>query len=335
MEIFLDHASGSFLKPKAKTAMLNAFDSWANPSSNHYLGKQNQKHFNKLTETFREKCNIDPNSAIVFLSGVSEGNALVYNSSRLPILKSEYEHASNKLNPKGEVFSFEDLSNIASPHLVSCLSVHNETGLRFDLTPFHDVLKANKCEIHIDAAQEKNIDFKASKADYMVISSNKMGGPIGIAAVVSKPNLTPFIFGKQQFGFRGGTQALPLIAGFVEAIEDNSEHYKKLNDYLKTKIDSKYFLETHVKNERFVDYIVCMVFDFSASELIAFLDMNDIYVSAGSACDSGAMDGIKAVEKYGFHKSCAIRVSFGWNTSIADLDFFASKFNQFLLKRTL
>jgi cysteine desulfurase len=334
MEIFLDHASGSFLKPKARNAMLNAFDSWANPSSNHYLGKQNQKHLNKLKETFREKCNIDPNSAVIFLSGVSEGNALVYNSSRLPILKSEYEHASNKLNPKGSLFSFKDLSNIDSPHLISCLSVHNETGLIIKLDPFHDLLKANKCEIHIDAAQEKNINFKASKADYMVVSSNKMGGPIGIAAVISKPNLRPFVFGKQQHGFRGGTEALPLIAGFVEAIDDNSQHFSDLNRFLKSKIDSKYFLSSHC-NEEFADHIVCLVFDFSASELIAFFDFQGIYISAGSACDSGAMDGIKAVEKYGFHKSCAIRVSFGWNTSKAEVEIFAQKFNQFVQKRSL
>ncbi|WP_163314374.1 aminotransferase class V-fold PLP-dependent enzyme, partial [Enterobacter hormaechei] len=60
-----------------------------------------------------------------------------------------------------------------------------------------------------------------SCADYLILSSHKIGGPKGVGAIIAVSDLVmPKALvrgGGQEKGHRAGTEALPVIAGFGAA----------------------------------------------------------------------------------------------------------------------
>ena len=79
--------------------------------------------------------------------------------------------------------------------------------------------------LHTDAAQAfQFLDCAADRlgVDMMTLSAHKIYGPKGVGALYIR-NHTPFLpattGGGQEFGWRSGTENVPLIAGFAKAVE--------------------------------------------------------------------------------------------------------------------
>jgi cysteine desulfurase len=73
----------------------------------------------------------------------------------------------------------------------------------------------------------------------VTISSHKIGGPMGVAALVLKKGLEvqPFIIGGGQQGFlRAGTENLPAIIGFAEAVSEVTSNLLKYQIHTKNLI---------------------------------------------------------------------------------------------------
>ena len=79
--------------------------------------------------------------------------------------------------------------------------------------------------LHVDAVQAAGriaVDLGALGADSLALSSHKIGGPKGAGALLLAEGreIGPLIAGGgQERGRRGGTPALPAIAGFAAAAE--------------------------------------------------------------------------------------------------------------------
>ena len=359
--IYLDCAATSRILPKAKEAMLYIYDKWgsefANCSAQYNAGKKSNQYLNKLRARLYEIFNIPENYVLVFTSCASESNSLIFHSSKLPILVDRFSHPSCKNFPSCKLFSLGKLEEYIKEQssLVSLSLVQHETGMKYDHELALNLSKKYNSKLHIDASQVKKIDVKNLNADYITISSHKLGGPIGIAAVISKSLLNAQIFGgSQEFNMRAGTQALPLITGFVEACSQMQEndffedHFKELKNYMKKLIDSNYFLENLI-NAEFVDNIVCLVLDkIPSSELAAFMDLNGIAIGIGSACKSGSLDGMDAIVQLNLEENAmlyknaeynklseqnVVRISFDFATTKNDIEIFANKFNEFMKVR--
>lgn len=330
--IYLDWASTAFLMPVAEEKMLEAYKNWSNPGALHQNGVYNASFLNKLTKEFKEILNLGADYEIVFTSSATESNNLVFNSSSLPILAFKYAHSSVKNFPEVNFFETTEelIEKISSKrYLISFETVHHECGIEIDLEQIKNLSQKYSFFYHLDASQNKN--FKnINDADYITISSHKIGGPIGIALVAFKKNLKPMFFGGgQQKGIRPSTVPIPLIAGFLAALKNTNKDYANLKNIMLENIDQSFFLEKQIQ-ENFCNHIICLLTkNYTGSELLAFLDIHNISVSIGSACTSGALDGVKILKKYGFVPENAIRVSFGWETKEEDILEFCKIFNSF------
>ncbi len=109
--------------------------------------------------------------------------------------------------------------------LVSIMTANNEIGVLQPLQELSSLCKEKGIAIHSDAAQALGqIDLQPDLlgVDFMSISSHKLYGPKGIGALILKSDLPilPLQWGGgQESGLRPGTIPVPLVVGFVKAVE--------------------------------------------------------------------------------------------------------------------
>ena len=137
------------------------------------------------------------------------------------------------------------------------MMVNNETGALYDLAEASRLIKL-KCPeaiFHIDATQSyMKVRFtkRSIGADMITLSSHKIEGPKGVGAlvidkkIIKSQGLAPIILGGgQENGLRSGTENVPAIAAFGEAVrigmqglDENIEKMSTLRKYLIEKISS-------------------------------------------------------------------------------------------------
>lgn len=129
----------------------------------------------------------------------------------------------------------------------------------------------------------------------MTISSHKINGPQGIAALIIKNgiDIDPFILGGgQESGMRSGTENIAAIAGFAKACElineklQDSSRQGALRDLFEEKISelgAVIFAQEvpRVKNTSFFGFP-----SIDGATLITALDKYGIGIASGSACSS-------------------------------------------------
>ena len=103
---------------------------------------------------------------------------------------------------------------------------NNETGVMQPVAEAAAICRRHGALLHVDAVQAAGrmaVDLAALGADTLAVSSHKLGGPQGAGALLLAPvlaSIAPLIAGGgQERGRRGGTPALPAIAGFAAAAD--------------------------------------------------------------------------------------------------------------------
>jgi cysteine desulfurase len=122
--------------------------------------------------------------------------------------------------------------------LVSVMWANNEVGT---LQPVHEVVQLARphgIPVHSDAVQavgQVPVDFAASGLDAMTVSGHKIGGPVGVGALLARRDapLTPVLHGGgQERGVRSGTLDTPSIRAFgvavAAAVGRRAEHARHL-----------------------------------------------------------------------------------------------------------
>lgn len=189
------------------------------------------------------------------------------------------------------------------PTLVSVQWVNNETGIIQDIEKISEIVHKYGAYLHTDAVQAYShipINVRKIGIDFMSVSGHKFGCPKGIGFLYIKEykSIDPLIYGTQERGMRGGTENIPYIMGMEKAAELNLnllDHY----DYIRKNniingIYFKYNLEKlgctiNFKNNyhKLNNVISCTLPKGNVAEyVIRMLSMKEIYVSAGSACNS-------------------------------------------------
>jgi cysteine desulfurase len=140
--------------------------------------------------------------------------------------------------------------------------------------------------------------------------------------------------GGHEFGYRQGTENLPGVLGFAAAVEKIRIVEPGLADWLSRSegiadcmLDLEYPFQ--IAGGEMVGWgahicAIAMPHLSAAAQLIRF-DAMGFAVSAGSACSSGTLKRSRALEAFGIDEDTAsrtIRVSFGWNTTSAEIDAF-------------
>lgn len=344
MRNYLDHNATSPLRPSAKAAMLAAMDVTGNASSVHNEGRAARQIIDDAREVIaRELGVIAP--MVVFTSGGSEANNLALKGVNVDrLLVSAIEHpsvleaakASGKrvemipVTPDGMVDLDALRSMLPGPRaLVSVMLANNETGVVQPLPEIAALAHEQGALLHTDAVQafgKVPVNFGLLGSDMMTISAHKLGGPMGIGALIIRDGLPvqPLIHGGgQELRRRAGTENVVAIAGFAAASSDMNRNINTLRDRLETELeDATVFGQKVARLPNTTCFaLLCM----NAETLLMAFDLEGIAVSSGSACSSGKVAKSHVLAAMGIAPeiaSAAIRVSLGWNTAVENIEHF-------------
>lgn len=219
--------------------------------------------------------------------------------------------------------------------LVSAMMVNNELGTLLPIREAVPLIRRNapSALIHCDAVQAAGklpLKVLTLDVDMMSVSGHKLHAPKGVGALYVKRGvrLVPRQFGGgQESGLRSGTEAVPAIAAFGEAIGALSPaptqmaHYSALRERLIDRLRSFDNVVLHTP-ENGVPYILNFsVVGFKSETLVHFLAERDIYVSAGSACAKGHESHVlKALELPKEEIASSLRVSLCMDNRPEDID---------------
>ncbi len=195
--------------------------------------------------------------------------------------------------------------------LVSVTAADSETGTLQPIGEIAKVIKIfrqkNKSSLpyfHTDASQAAaHFDLNAEKlgVDLMTISAHKLGGPLGIGGLFVRrgTKIEPIIFGGGQNKLRSGTENVPGIVGFAEALRLNhagkkseNARVKKLRDALERgifKTIPKVVLNGHPQ-KRLPNFLNISILDVEGEAMLLMLDEFGIMVGTGSACNSQSLE---------------------------------------------
>jgi cysteine desulfurase len=344
--IYLDHAATTPLRPEAAEAMRGGFEQWANPSSPHAEGRSARAALEEARE--RVKAALGWDGEVIFTSGASEALALGLGRAKAERkLVSAVEHdAAFRAAPDAEVVPLAEddetgLICLDMDHLRTALqrggravvavqSVNSETGTV--LLPYDD------CHV-VQAVREAGSVFLADcsqsagkvplpDADLIVVSAHKLGGPIGIGALLARDFALLEPSGGQERGYRSGTENLPGVLGFAAALEAGGietwpTSYPQRYEFQDMLEQSGEILRPGTQ----CSHIIAVASErLSAAALLIRFDALGFSISAGSACSSGTLKRSRALQAFGIDEDLAdrtVRVSMGWNTTPAELEAFA------------
>lgn len=364
--IYFDYNASTPLCEAAQIAITQGLQAFGNPSSVHGTGQASRK----IVEDARHKIAraIDLGTGdVIFTSGATEAiNTIFYTPDFQTIITSEIEHdaaiksleavkASTdkkcdfiKVHSSGEV-DLEHLETLLktapAPTLVSVMYVNNETGVIQPVEKIVALCRQYGAFFHCDAVQAFGrfpLSFKDLDFDYMSISAHKCGGPKGCGALIKKrdiPYAPLLVGGGQEMNMRGGTQNLLCIAGFgaaaVDAIErlDAYAQLEKLRSKLEDTI-LEYCPQAVVHGKgapRAANTISLTMPGIAAQTQLMRFDLEDIAVSAGSACSAGVQKISHVLQAMSVPvdiASCAIRISLGHGSTEQDVDQFIKIWKQ-------
>lgn len=376
--IYLDYNATAPLLVGARVAMVDALDLMGNPSSVHFEGRAARAVVEKARRQVARLVGADA-SGVVFTSGATEAAATVLTPTfkmgkadltigRLFVGAVEHpcildggrfdarQVARIAVDHNGQIIpqaledALADHDAAKGPALVCLMLANNETGIVQSMDDAANIVKRHGGILVVDAVQAVSriiVDIEALDADFLILSSHKIGGPKGAGALISASDIlrpTPLIpGGGQEKGHRSGTENPAAIAGFGAAAEWASTHLESDQRRVANLRDR---LEEGIR-QRCAD---CIIYGSEVARLpntsffaipgmksetvqIAF-DLAGIAVSAGSACSSGKVGPSHVLTAMGFDaKQGGIRVSLGSATSASDIDAFLAAFENIVGKR--
>ena len=219
--------------------------------------------------------------------------------------------------------------------LVAVMAANNETGVTQPVREISAICREAGALLLVDAVTAAGkIELDAGLCDYLTLSAHKLGGPQGVGVLVAAdaaplaPQLTG---GGQQRGVRAGTENLSGIAGFgaaAKAVSDGAEErdrVARIRDHFE--IALKAALPDAVifgaAASRLGNTSNVALPGLAAENIVMALDLDGVMVSSGSSCSSGKIAPSHVLSAMGVAEDLAgasIRVSFGWNSVIADAD---------------
>lgn len=365
--IYLDNAATTKIHPEVIKTITNIMtDIWGNPSSLHQLGQEAKLVLDASRKIISQYINCKQNE-IIFTSGACEANSLAIQGymDKHPhsvLITTAIEHKSIqslcidrnyntrfvRVDNKGRVnlahleqLCKETYLNGYSHMLVSIQSANSEIGVTQDICEIGKIVHKYNGIFHTDATQlfpYQRLDVKKLDIDMLSMSGQKINAPKGIGFLYVKDDidLKPLIYGNQMETRRGGTENIPYIAGLSKAIEllpYENAYVKSMQDYLLDKFENSglnYIINGDLENR--LPNNICISFkNIEAESLLLLLDMNDICVSSGSACDSKSIQASTVLKTIGVSDDYihgTIRITLSDDITFDELDYVYEKIIQ-------
>ncbi|MBB4142023.1 cysteine desulfurase family protein [Rhizobium rhizoryzae] len=378
--VYLDWNATAPLSGVAREAMLSALELPGNASSVHAEGRAARAAIDKARRQVAALVGADPQH-VIFTSGATEAANWVLTPSfkmgRSPLTighlyVSAIEHPAIR---EGGRFVREQVSEIpvlatglvdldalkvlldrhdsgAGLPMVAVMLVNNETGVIQPVAEAAKLVRAAGGLLVVDAVQAVGriaVDITELDADFLILSSHKIGGPKGVGALVIRGEvMMPSVLvrgGGQEKGHRSGTENFPGIVGFGAAAEAVLRDLDLTRERL---LQHRQRLEAGMRavapdviihgegSER-----VCNTTFFTLPGLksetgqIAF-DLEGVALSAGSACSSGKVGQSQVLMAMGQDPAMgALRISLGATTDDIAIDRALTAFQRIAARRKM
>lgn len=364
MRTYLDHNATTPLRPEARAAMLEALDAGGNPSSIYGEGRAARARVEKARKMFADQLGVIPPMVIFTGVGTEANNYAIKGAPVDRIVISAIEHScvleAAKATGKplelvpvsGDgVIDLEALEKTLSQGegkaLVCLMLANNETGTIQPVREAAAIAHKYDALIHTDAVQALGkipVNFGLLGVDMMTLSAHKVGGPQGTGALILRDGvaLEKLIHGGgQELGRRGGTENVAGISGFAAAAHaagEKESNIKALRDLFESKLQEVSPDVTIFSSavERLPNTSYVALQGLPAQTTLINLDLEGIAVSTGSACSSGKVTGSRVLAEMGISdalRACALRISFGWNSTEADVEKFIEIWQQLVARQ--
>ena len=366
---YLDHAATTPMRPEAIVALTEELARLGNPSSLHAAGRRARRVVEESREQLAEVFGARP-SEVVFTSGGTEADNLAVkglywarqDGTRRRVLTTSVEHHAvldsvrwlEDTQGAEAIWLGVDTDGGVRPEalrsavsrsadqvaVVSVMWANNEVGTVQPVAELAAVAHEYGIPFHTDAVQaaaQLPVDFAASGADALSVSAHKLGGPVGVGALILARGVEPVPVlhgGGQERDVRSGTLDTPAIRAFAVAAAKCAEHRAEEAARL-----------TALRGD-LVRQVLAAVpdavlngappgpgrlpgnahFSFPGCEgdaLLMLLDANGIACSTGSACTAGVAEPSHVLLAMGADDSRArgsLRFSLGHTSTQPDID---------------
>ncbi|MBR2520315.1 MAG: cysteine desulfurase [Selenomonadaceae bacterium] len=371
--IYADNAATTKPDAEALALMFELQEKFfANPSSAYKLSRPLKKILQESREKIAACINAKPQE-IFFTSGGTESDNWAIKSSVLAslperpnIITSAVEHkailnscaAMKNLGctvTKLPVDKFgavnpDDLREKILPQtkIISVMLANNEVGTIQPVKALAAVAHEHGKIFHTDAVQAVGhipVDVANLGVDMLSASAHKFNGPKGVGFLYVRTglNFAPYIDGGgQEFSKRGGTENVPAIAAMALALEKNCREMnvtaKKISACANTLLEN-----LRGKNVDFIlngganrlpGHLSLSFKDCEGETLLHRLDLKNICVSTGSACNSRQVQKshvLQALTVPEDYINGTIRITFGKENSLSDAENIAENLTDILL----
>ncbi len=359
MSVYLDHAATTPMFDVAIAAMNTSLRKLGNPSSLHTEGRSTRKDVEDAREKIARAIDCQSSEIIFTGSGTEANNAaikgLFWHSDKKVILISSIEHHA-VLDPAHWLVEHEGAQLIEIPvtsdgvidleyvkkivadrgseiALISVMHSNNETGV---IQPIADLVKiAGDIPVHCDAVQSFTkvpLSFKQLGLFSMTISGHKVGGPLGIGALILRRAVEiPALLhgGGQERDIRSGTLNAPSIVALAAAVEAklyNATDVAGLRDAFEAGVlASRPDAVINGKSADRLPGISNITFPGTQSDsLLLLMDSQKVSCSTGAACTAGVHRPSHVLMAMGLTdvvSQSSLRFSFGSTNKQADVDY--------------
>jgi cysteine desulfurase len=369
--VYLDHAATTPMVPEAIAAMTEELARLGNPSSLHNAGRRARRVVEESREQIAEVFGARA-SEVIFTSGGTEADNLAVkglfwarrsaDSRRQRILTTAVEHhavldsvqwLSGTEGARAEWLSVDAAGAIqpqvlraaleadpASAAVVSVMWANNEVGTVQPVWELAAVAHEFGVPFHTDAVQaaaQLPVDFAASGADALTVTGHKLGGPVGVGALILGRGMSPVPVlhgGGQERDIRSGTLDAPAIRAFAVAAvisacrrEDEARRLAVLRDDLIRQVLAS--VPDAILNgpppgpDRLPGNAHFSFPGCEGDALLLLLDARGIACSTGSACTAGVAEPSHVLLAMGADEARArgsLRFSLGHTTTQDDVD---------------
>lgn len=360
---YLDFNATTPLDEAVRDAMLPWLGMrFGNPSSRHEYGRQARAAIDEARARVARAVGAH-STEVIFTSGGSEANNLMIKGfaalmkpARVAVSAIEHpcvREPARQLKRQGWLMDEIGVDGAgliderawqsvlsSRPALVSVMLANNETGVLQDVSRLAANARAVGAVFHTDAVQALGklpLDFRALGVDAMTISAHKLGGPLGVGALVlsKRVELAPLVAGGgQEHGLRSGTENVAAIVGFGVACEramvDREEaalRLQSMRDALEARLVAMGAVLFSAAAPRLPNTSFFAFDGIEGETLVAKLDRAGFACASGSACSSANPEPSHTLLAMGVTADLArnaVRVSLGRTTTPQQVDDFAT-----------
>lgn len=355
---YIDNAATTQLSETTINYLNEILNIYGNPSSSHSIGQKSKQLITSSREAVAKFIGANKENIYFTCGGSASNTAAIrgfYRRNDCYIFYSPTLHKSaikcisdykNNQPLKVDKKGFIDIADLKKwletknimPFVV-IEHANSEIGTIQNIPEIIDLVHKYNGIIYIDCTGSIStipINVKHIDADMIGFSAHKLGGLKGCGVLYKKQHieLEPLVYGNQENGLIGGTENILGIASLYKIVESydyssiTSYNRDFVYNYIMNNIQDTYLVGATISDNRLpLNLNVCFR-GIQGESLMLLLDLYNIQVSTGSACNNNTDVHSTVLSAIGINdedKNSCIRMTFSGKETQEDLMYICDK----------